>query len=375
MNNINGIGEKCCGCQACISVCPRAAIKTIRGVRGELLCKADDTCINCGKCVKVCAALNVKLNNASSEFFKVRVKNKKILSKSSSGGIGYVLSDYFLANNGLVFGAAWDEDSQKVKHIKIDSMDELYKLQGSKYVQSLMDKSIYKDISELVKTKKILFIGCPCQVSAVKNVAGCTENLYCIDLVCHGVPSSELLNEQLKAITKSKIKNLSFREGLSFKLDIEDVKKKKYSILGYDNPYYVLFLTYTSLRECCYNCSYARRERVGDITIGDYVENNQGYSCVLINSQKGRLLFENIENAVYYEKRNADLLITNVALNHPTQRNKKVDSFSARYNKRGLKYAYYRTFPVFVIKRIVRKLLGDRIYECLKRGAYKDERS
>lgn len=367
MNNINVIGEKCNGCQGCVSVCPCDAIKPKRGPRGELLYNANEKCINCGKCLKVCTVINVNLNTESPFFYKAISKDAKVLEMSSSGGIAYELARQCINNDSIVYGAAWDINEQKVRHKRIDTLEQLSELQGSKYVQSIIDKSIFDEIKSSVKEKKIVFFGCPCQVSAVKNLVGENDNLVCVDLVCHGVPSMEMLNSQLERIANSKIENISFRQGLSFILDVFDENGNSCSVNGYDIPYYALFLTYTSLRESCYQCPYAQRKRVGDITLGDYVEDGKGYSCVIINTYKGEHILQSIGDRISQEKRNSDLLDKNDALNHPTIRNDKVDKFLSRYSKRGLYYAYYRTFPIFVIKRLVRHILGDKLYDSIKR--------
>ena len=363
LSNINIIGYKCCGCEACYAVCPRDAIYSLRGARGELVYKAGDLCINCGKCLSVCAAKSAKTYEATDVFFRGITKQKDVLKKSSSGGIAFEMARKILTYGDIIYAAVWDVDKQMVRHSRITSLRELPSMQGSKYVHSTIEKETYVSILEDAKTHKVLCIGCPCQVSAVKNIVGDNDNLICIDLVCHGVPSAEMLEEQLRILTKKPIKMLSFRHGLDFTLDIEDSSGKVYSVKGYDNPYYSLFLSFSSLRESCYSCSYANRKRVGDLTIGDYTEDGTGYSCVIPNSDIGKQLIKETVSIIDYKKRNACLLLENDALNHPTYRNAKMKDFTDRYNKYGLYFAYYRTFYIFVIKRVCRRILGDKLYD------------
>lgn len=365
LKNINFIGNDCCGCEACYSICPKNAIYYERGSRGELFYKANENCINCGRCLKVCSANNAVFHVPSKVFYKGVTKNKSTLKKSSSGGIAYEIANQIISEGGIVYGTIWNVKEQKVCYERIVSKENLTAIQGSKYVHSAMGKKIYKSILKDVQRKKILFIGCPCQVSAVKNLVGNNDNLTCIDLICHGVPSEEMLQEQLKILTKNDIVSLSFRKGLDFTLDVKDSEGNEYSVKGYDNPYYALFLSFSSLREKCYSCKYAQRERVGDLTIGDYTENGKGYSCVIANSDKGKKIIERSKTFIEYEERDAELLINNDALNHPTIKNQKVEVFTKRYNERGLYFAYYRTFYVFVCKRMMRKILGDKIYDTI----------
>jgi coenzyme F420-reducing hydrogenase beta subunit len=361
--NINCIIDNCCGCEACYSVCPKNAIYYERGRRGELLYKANDSCINCGKCMRVCASNNAKLHEESNITYRAITRQKDVLMKSSSGGIAYEIAQYVLSQNGVVYAATWNIDRQKVQHSRIESIQELPAMQGSKYVQSSMGKDVYNGVLTDVKKSKTLFIGCPCQVSAVRNIVGDNNNLLCIDLVCHGVPSAEMLGKQLKALTNKPVESLSFRHGLDFTLDIKNTDGKYYSVKGYDNPYYSLFLSFSSLRDKCYSCSYAQRKRVGDLTIGDYVEEGKGYSCVLPNSDAGKRIIEETISSIEYEERNTDLLLDNDALNHPTRKNTMVDIFTERYNKRGLYFAYYSTFSGFVLKRVGRRIVGNKVYD------------
>ncbi|RJV94675.1 Coenzyme F420 hydrogenase/dehydrogenase, beta subunit C-terminal domain [Faecalibacterium sp. AM43-5AT] len=82
---------------------------------------------------------------------------------------------------------------------------------------------------------------------------------------------------------------------------------------GVVNPdtesYYHYFLSGEIYRDCCYQCPYAQRQRVGDITIGDYwgvqkydpqllveqggtINSKEGVSCLLINTERGQHLVE-----------------------------------------------------------------------------------
>lgn len=261
-----------------------------------------------------------------------------------------------------MYGAVWDVDNQKVQHIRISMTEYLPAIQGSKYVHSSISREVFQSIIRDVKTNKVLFIGTPCQVSAVRNIVGENDNLFCIDLVCHGVPSGEMLEKQLKKITDENIIELSFRRGTQFILELKDEKGTIYSRDGYDNPYYALFLMFASLRESCYHCRYAQRSRVGDLTIGDYMEGGKGYSCVLANAEKGVLLKSLTESVIEYKERSVNALMDNVALNHPTARDTRVDAFTKRYNEHGLFHAYYRTFYKLALKRSLRHLFGDKIY-------------
>lgn len=364
LHNVNELKDSCCGCGCCKFVCPVDAISEVSGDRGETNYVVNANCIGCGKCIQLCPVQNVKLNQKSDYFYRAITKNNDVLKKSSSGGMAYELASSIIRNNGVVYAAAWDKNYQEVRHKRIHLMDCLEDTQGSKYVQSIIKTPVYQSICKDVKFKKVLFIGCPCQVAAVKNCTKNNENLFCVDLVCHGVPSAQLLKEQLSHLTNEKIESITFRKGLSFVLELS-YGNKLYRVNGYDNPYYSLFLNFASLRESCYHCKYAQRERVGDVTIGDFIEGKKGYSCVIVNSEKGRKLICSTEKVIEYEKRDASLLNSNDAFNHPTVKNPKTELFFRRYHKYGLSAAYNLTFYKLVMKRTIRRILGDKFYDCL----------
>ena len=79
-------------------------------------------------------------------------KNSTVQKRSSSGGVFTLLAEYVLENGGVVYGAAFDEEYM-VRHIGVERIHELGKLQGSKYVQSQMG-SIYLEVKEKFLNKK-----------------------------------------------------------------------------------------------------------------------------------------------------------------------------------------------------------------------------
>lgn len=53
---LNQKEQDCCGCSVCMVVCPVKAIHMLEDEMGFLYPDIDvDKCINCGKCVRVCA--------------------------------------------------------------------------------------------------------------------------------------------------------------------------------------------------------------------------------------------------------------------------------------------------------------------------------
>ena len=355
----------CCGCGLCEVICPQNCIERILAERkSEILVKGEN-CIQCGICDKVCPLKNDLYYERQETFYKAVTLNEKALKKSASGGIAHELSAAVIQSGGVVYGAVWNSFNQRVEHKCAENLGEILDFQGSKYVQSIVTKETYKRILKDVKEKTVLFIGTPCQVAAVRNYTKDANNLICIDLICHGVPSPEMFLDQLKQITNRSIESVSFRDRLNFRLRVDD-GQKVYECQWEDNPYYSLYMHFASLREYCYMCKFACNKRVGDITLGDFTENSSGYSCVIISSDKGRKWFRRISEQLLWEVKPLELLRDNCAFNQPTEKHPNTDKFSELYKKKGLEKAYSRVFIQFRLKRKAKKLLGEDTYRKIK---------
>lgn len=47
--------ENCCGCEACVNICPKKAIYLEQDFEGfEYPVIDEEKCVNCGLCIKVC---------------------------------------------------------------------------------------------------------------------------------------------------------------------------------------------------------------------------------------------------------------------------------------------------------------------------------
>lgn len=304
--------SKCTGCGACQNVCPVNAIDMTESYNTFLYPKIDETkCINCEKCKNTCIVNNFKkLNPYPDKMFSFRASNE-IRRNCSSGGVFPVLAYNIIENGGYVCGAAFDNNF-KLKHILVNDKTALETLFLSKYVQSDTG-TIYKDIKKLLlNNQTVLFCGTPCQVAGLKNSLDKEyENLYTIDIVCHGVPSQKLLDLYLKEISNGKkIKNIVFRnkifgwscEHMWVQFDDDSVYTKT---RAEGDPYLKAFLENIDLRDSCENCTFSELPRLGDITIGDFwgiqkidksQNDNMGTSIILCNSAKGQELFKNLSD-------------------------------------------------------------------------------
>lgn len=308
----------CTGCNACFNACPKSAINMISNDEGFWYPQIDEKkCIKCGLCQKVCPVNNAKYDNFSEPECYAVMGDDELRKKSSSGGAFSYFAENILKQNGVVCGAAFTND-WTVQHIIIDNLEDLQKLRGSKYVQSITT-DCYKRIKEYLSNNvKVLFSGTSCQVAGLKGFLGKEyDNLYCIDIICHGVPSPKVLQKALKEkVDGENIEGINFRDKIfgwttNYHISIKTDKSSNI-YTGKDFPYISSFLRNYSLRLCCGDCKFNKLPRQGDITIGDFwgvndynenLNDGKGTSVVILNSEKGRILFGEIKNNTkLYEK-------------------------------------------------------------------------
>ena len=311
--------KDCCGCGACVNTCPKNAITMKEDEAGFIFPEVDEAlCVSCGKCKEVCIFNNKNFGAADCkpEVFAAVFKDREILESSSSGGIFTPLACSVLDKGGAVFGAAWSKDLT-LEHICVESKRELEKLRGSKYVQSSTNTA-YRQAKDILQSgRPVCYCGTPCQIAGLKAYLGKEyDNLLTIDLVCHGVPSMKMLSDDLKALTGSSycdIKNIKFRDK-SHDWAVKGTVFTENSSIKYNagtSPYYFYFLKGEIYRESCYNCRFPSENRQGDITLGDYwgihadlikklgnVNPDKGISCVLVNTEKGKEYFSEIEGSL-----------------------------------------------------------------------------
>lgn len=343
MKNISELDRNnCTGCRMCEQICPVKAINMIKNDEGFIEPKIDkEKCIDCGLCFKRCPQLNDVKNNRLDDVRVYAAKNKNVeeQKKSSSGGIFSILANYVLENKGTVYGCAFNSNLV-AEHIGIKSKEELYKLRGSKYVQSDTKHSFTETKKDLDDNKLVLYSGTPCQIAGLKAFLNKDyDNLITVDLVCHGVPSPKLFEKYIKYLEEkynSKILNYEFRSkekngwGLTSKVLLEN-GKIKYINANLD-PYYKTFLNSYTYREVCYNCKYATSDRVSDITLADYwgiqkqipeFYDEQGISAIILNTKKGYDFFKVLnQNVIMQESDLNSVKKENHNLEYPSKREK-----------------------------------------------------
>jgi coenzyme F420-reducing hydrogenase beta subunit len=327
--------------------------------------RINENCVECKLCEKVCPIIRRDLAKESTIepiiIYALHLKDEDILLRSSSGGAFTAFATTIINSGGLVYGAVYD-DNMAVKHISADTIESIDKFRGSKYVQSDLS-GIYPEIKKnLSAGRKVLFTGTPCQIHGLKSfLIKEYDNLFTVDIVCHAVPSPMIFKEYVKLIEKragKKLKHISMRDKtrhgwghyFSFKFIFENGKEliDPAMIWGWNYIYFSQFIN----RPSCHSCRYTNFNRPSDLTIADYwddenkrpeLHNQKGKSLCLVNTEKGRELFELSKRLVEYAPITKDEALQ-PCLQHPTPMIPNRNEFWDYYKKHGFEKTYKHFF-------------------------------
>lgn len=330
--------DQCTGCFACVNICPKHCITMAEDEYGFIYPQIDEErCIHCDACKRVCLNHREISYHGTLHTYAAWARSSEDRQSSSSGGAASVLAQWVLDQGGVVFGAVWDGNNEAC-HACITKKRELGRLKGSKYVHSYINDTFTQCKRYLLKGRVVLFIGTPCQIEGLKGFLGYKEftNLYLVDIVCHGVPSHKMLQQHLQRILGkdgNKAYQILFRVNNQYKFIVRDSLKEIYRMkLSYDE-YIRPFLEGAICRPNCYTCKFARPKRVSDITLGDFwgidkklfeAEEGKGISCVLIHTEKGQQLLEQVKDKLELTERSTDEAVKgNSQLKSPVYRNEK----------------------------------------------------
>lgn len=318
----------CSGCGSCAISCRHNALKMIEDEEGFLYPVLDkNKCINCGLCNKICPELYPKENKSSERCILATTTHREYSNNSATIGVCTMLAKHIIDQKGVVCGAWLDEETWTVKHILIADTNSIEKIRNSKYAQSELGDVFQRIKEHLLTGDKVLFTGTPCQVAGLKSfLRKDYENLYTIDLICHGVYSKLLLRKEIdfwQAKFSSKISNFKFRskkyyywaDGGVINFDYKNKfgQTKHYECHGSASPIYRCYayspngINY-NLRPSCYSCHFRGENRYGDITVGDswmvkmnswrermFIDEKNGTSLISINTEKGKEMIRDIE--------------------------------------------------------------------------------
>lgn len=371
----------CCGCSACANICPKRAIEMMADEEGFLYPNIDlKECVKCGLCEDACPIKNPKpFKTEVRKTYEIQCKDDDALKRSASGGFMNLIAQYVLNRGGCVCGAAYCENNE-VRHVIIDSFADVYKLSGSKYVQSQIGDS-YKIIERYLKNGMLVcFSGTPCQVAGLQTyLKKDYKNLILVEVLCAGVPSPELWKKYLiyqEDKYNSKIDSVNFRNKtygyqcstMMLLFENGDV----YSQSGRTDPMMKLFVSGIAKRPSCYHCQFKGDNRVSDYTIFDgwsagklagIKDNDKGYTAVVVHTKKAEKVFNSLKEmncfcVNYEETKIADgIMFDKQPTMHPDR-----GEFYKYLSKYGIEKAIEKYMP---IKKV------DKVKEYMKPVLYK----
>ena len=341
----------CCGCNACVSSCPDNCIKLKPDSEGFEYIDIDvSTCTNCGKCDRTCPMNKERETGKDPVAYAAWARNEEIRGVSSSGGVFSVLAQKTLAEAGVVFGAAFNEEMH-LEHTYVDKTENLEALRGSKYLQSDIANSFIEVRAFLKAGRQVLFSGTPCQIAGLKNfLKQPYENLLTVEVVCHGVVSPKVFKAYKQLREKdngSKTERIEFRNKKFgwkiFSVVLSFANKKLYSKKLSDDPYMRGFLRNLYLRPACHECQFSTIPRVSDIALGDFwgvyginkdLDDDKGTSVVLAQTNKGKDFFESCKDElVVHDAKLSDAIKVNSAIVKSALPDKRRESFFRDFNK------------------------------------------
>lgn len=363
--------DKCTGCYACVNACARGCISMKEDELGCVHPVVDEEkCVHCNLCSISCPN-NVQMNfSYPIKCYASWIKDKDKRKICASGGIGTIMSEYVINQGGVVFGSRYDENLTPIMTYT-ESLEELERFKGSRYVQSLVGENTYKQAKDFLRAgRMVMFVGTPCQIAGLKTFLRKEyENLITVDLICHGVcPTSYLKNEILYLSEKYKLTDIS---DIRFRGNDGNNYREKLLRLDEAQQYYIKgFLLGVSMRENCYSCNYARPERISDITIGDFIGLGKdkpfnypkaNVSSVTINSSRGNSFYEEVsksmDSLVNIERDYQERLQYKPSLVHPFERHPLNAKFVELYRQHGYLFAIHETLGATLRNNLIKTYL------------------
>ena len=332
----------------------------------------------------------------NKSFYAVKNKNDKIRLKSSSGGVFYNLALYVLKNGGVVYGAVYDSNCNII-HKRIDRIEDICLMQGSKYSNSNLTAVFNQLKIDSQSNIRVLFSGTPCQIMIVKKFLDKynIDNFLFVDVICHGTPSKKFYDDYKKMMEKkfnSQIVNINMRyknkkdfdRNLKFinpnynemignhTMLLTFANGKQYLMPSNLDVFYLNFDYFIS--KGCFECKYSNMKRISDITIGDFHQfkcnlgtfnDCNGISLVILNSKQGHEVFNHIKREFEYLKKN-EYEIYQPALYSPTLKPKKYDEFQKDYENYGFEFIIKKYTPINLKYKIKIFLYKVGLYEMLR---------
>ena len=363
----NHVGEftLCANCGACQNACPQNAIYVDAEDLFYRVRVDENKCVACGLCKKVCP-VNTPCNgqNLQSAYSAIH-RDKKVVRKSSSGGVFSAVAEKVLEDGGVVYGAAYSEDRKQVVYKSTDAVA-LDDLRRSKYVESLVGNAFREIREQLESDRKVLFCGAPCQVAGLCRYLGKSyDNLITCDFSCGGFPGHGVFEQYLEALKQrlggKTVTNVNFRPK-DYGWQIHSISvtfdgKKKYKCPMHTDPYFHSFLmSGAAKRAYCYQCDFSDNHYADLIladfwmygSLSDYPRVWDGLSLILSNSPKGDVVMKSLEDRMEIKSLDLEKGSYNIKKceKDPARLEKRAE-FLEDFKKNGIfKAAEHRGMPV-----------------------------
>lgn len=271
-------------------------------------------CIECGLCSQICPFMHPAAPLPPKECFAAVNRNDELRSISSSGGVFIELARRTITRGGVVFGAIFTQE-WSVVHTYAETMEEIFPMMGSKYVQSDTSNTFRQAKHFLEQGREVLYTGTPCQIAGLKHFLGKDyPSLLTAEVICHGTPLPGiwekyleetlvcLANEGISREDKPEIADISFRtkrfgwKDYCFEFRVFS-RPTPICESARENLYMHAFLRDWSLRPACYNCKAKKGASQADITMGDFwgieksgikEDDDKGTSCIICRTKKAQ---------------------------------------------------------------------------------------
>ena len=323
----------CSGCAACCSLCPQGAVYLQLDQAGFYAAQVDsEKCIHCGLCLKVCSRYEDQIKGISlydSRLYALQSSNKSVVRKCSSGGIAHEIAAYLIRSGWKAAGAVYNYDTHQVEHRIVSREEDLYRLDGSKYLQSNPQRAFQEVQEELKKNQDSRFVifGTPCQIAGLAKCgieAGTRNRMLLVEIFCHGVPSYYLWEEERRKISRKlgtdSFDNLQFRhkkdDWHSYCLRADGGSKTFYGARERE-LFWQVFFENVLLGDSCYTCRLRKEISMADLRLGDYwgrrfQNRSDGVSAVFACSENGRRIIDDLlekKYAVSFEPGTAEQML------------------------------------------------------------------
>lgn len=253
---------------------------------------------------------------STPDVYACKNKDDCIRSVSTSGGVFSIIAAEEINHGGSVLAVRFDDNFCPIYDFA-DSIEDIDKFRGSKYVQAVLSKEIIAKLKERLKQgKTVMIIGTPCTINGLSlMLKQYRAQLLFIDFVCMGIAPMKIWKTYLdQAFSGEKIEKIIFKEksngwrNYSF---FVQTNQRIFTEKGKSNLYMQGYLNKLYLRPSCYNCKCKGLDRTSDITIADCwgIENyfpdfddDKGISSVFLNNDIGKKVFAQIKDQFVFVK-------------------------------------------------------------------------